>query len=50
MVTRVTRLEMPSFKLKIKSPLGLLIGYSLVTLWLLVTNKHSQALALNKSS
>ena len=31
MVTPVTRSEMSSFKLKIKSPLWLLVGYSLVT-------------------
>ena len=31
MVTRVTRSEMPSFKVKIKSSLWLLVGYSLVT-------------------
>ena len=29
MVTRVSRLEMPSSKVKIKSPLWLLVGYSL---------------------
>ena len=31
MVTRVTRLEIPDFKVKIKSSLWLLVGYSLVT-------------------
>ena len=50
MVTCVTHSEIPSFKVKIKCPLWLLIGYSLVTRWLLVTIKHSQALLLNKSS
>ena len=38
MVTRVTHLEMPSFKVKIKS-----------FLWLLVTIKPSQVLVLKKS-
>ena len=38
MVTRVTHLEMPSFKVKIKP-----------FLWLLVTIKPSQALVLKKS-
>ena len=38
MVTRVTHLEMPSLKVKIKS-----------FLWLLVTIKPSQALVLKKS-
>ena len=50
MVTRFTRSEIPSFKVKIKSPLWLLVGYSLVTRCILVTIKHSQALVLNKSS
>ena len=30
-ITRVTRSEMPSFKVKIKCPLWLFDGYSLVT-------------------
>ena len=49
MVTRVTRSEMLSFKEKIKSPLWLLVDYSWVTRWLLVTIEHFQALELNKS-
>ena len=49
-MTRVTRSEMPSSKVKLKSPLSLLDGYSLITHCLLVTNKHSQALVLKKSS
>ena len=43
MVSRVTRSEMSRFKIKIKSPLWLLVGYSLVT------TKHSRALVLHKS-
>ena len=49
MVIHVTRSEMPSSKKKIKSPLWLLVVYSLVTRWLLVTIKHLQELVLNKS-
>ena len=48
MVTCVTRSETPSFKVKIKSFLGLLVGYSLVTRWLHVTIKHSKELVMNK--
>ena len=49
MVTRVTRSEMSSFKVKIKPFLWLFVGHSLITRWLLVTIKHFQSLLLNKS-
>ena len=49
MVIRINCSEMPSFKVKIKSSLWLLIFYLLITHWLLVTIKHSQALSINKS-
>ena len=41
MVTRVSRSEIPNFKLKSKFSLW----YLLVTRWLIVTIKHSQASA-----
>ena len=50
MIARVTRSQMSSFKLKIKSPLRIFVGYSLVTYWLFVIIKHFQAVVLNKSS
>ena len=50
MMTRVTRSGLPNFKVKIKSFLWLLVGYSLLTRCLLATIKQSQALVLNKSS
>ena len=50
MVTRVTRGEVPNFRLKIKSSLWLLVGYSLDTHWLLVAIKHFQTLIPYKSS
>ena len=48
-VTRVARSEMPSSKIKIKYLLWLLLGYSLVTRWLLVIIKYSQALVQKKT-
>ena len=48
MVTRVTRSEMSSFKVKIKSSLWLFVDYKLVTRCLLLTIKHFQALVENK--
>ena len=50
LITRITPSEMSSSKVKTKSSLWLLLGYSLVSLWLLVTIKCSQVLVLNKSS
>ena len=50
MIARVTRSQMSSFKLKIKSPLRIFVGYSWVTYWLFVIIKHFQAAVLNKSS